>query len=386
MKHFYFKALFAFAVTFILQSSMRFLPGVGLGEILLLLVIASSIYASILSPERLPKLNDAVFPYSINFYVFTILFLITALNFYLQTIGTSFRDFIAYALSGLMLFALALHKEKTMDIAKLVVHFSVLLIALQYFFGDQTNFDIKENDPLSFQRFKAGANNPNQLALYLVCLITISLLVVENKYLKFFYYILFTYFGLLTFSDALLAFLAVSITSYFFLLVIPKRHIYVGITGYLFLLISLLSLFFDQSFNFLSEQFNERDQGNARFILYWNGLLAWIDNPISIIFGNGAGNYSGLYGPYGLFEAHSGPIDTLAMGGLVGLLILFFYPIRFIYQAFIMQEKLLFSLLLGLSFFCLFHFLIRHPIYWFTLFVVYTYIDQKLNMRKKCAD
>ena len=61
MKHFYFKALFAFAVTFILQSSTRFLPGVGLGEILLLLVIASSIYASILNPERLPKLNDAVF-------------------------------------------------------------------------------------------------------------------------------------------------------------------------------------------------------------------------------------------------------------------------------------------------------------------------------------
>ena len=183
-----------------------------------------------------------------------------------------------------------------------------------------------------------------------------------------------------------MGFFAVSVTSYLLLVIIPKKYIYVGVAGYLFLIITILSLFFDQSFNFLNEQFQERDEGGARFILYWNGLLAWADNPISIIFGNGAGNYSGLYGPYGLFEAHSGPIDTLAMGGVVGLLILFFYQIRFIYQAFIMQEKLLFSLLLGLSFFCLFHFLIRHPIYWFTLFVVYTYIDQKLDMRKKCVD
>ena len=365
---------------------MRFLPGIGLGEILLALVIFFSIYSSIINPDRLPKLNEAVFPYSINFYVFTIFFLITAINFYLETKGTIFRDFFAYALSALMLFSLALHKDKVKDIATLLVHFSVLVLAFQYFFGDQSNFDIKSNDPQSFERFKAGANNPNQLALYLVCLITISCIVLKNNTLKIIYLFLFAYVGLLTFSDALLAFLAVSLTSYFFLIIIPRRHIYIGITGYTFLMIFLLSIFFDSSFNFISEQFQERDQGNARFILYRNGLLAWLDNPISIIFGNGAGNFSGLYGPFGLFEAHSGPIDTLAMGGLVGFIILFFFPVRFVFQAFKMQEKLLFSLLLGLLFFCLFHFLLRHPIYWFTLFVVYIYIEEKLHLRKKCVD
>ncbi len=383
MEHLFFKTLFAFAITFILQSSLRFLPGVGLGEILLLLVILSSILTCILKPERIPKFNDALFPYSINFYIFTVLFLITALNFFLQTNGTGFRDYIAYALSGLMLFALALHKDKVMDIAKLVVLFSSLLVLFHYFFADKSSFDVNS---VSFNRFTAGANNPNQLALYLICLMTISSLVWKNVYFKFLSFSLFAYFGIVSLSDALLGFLAITIVSYSFLVLIPKRHVYIGLTGYIFLLTALVSIFFDQSFNFLSEQFQERDQGNARFILYKNGLLAWSENPTSIIFGNGAGNYSGFYGPFGGYESHNGPIDTLAMGGILGLLVIFFYPIRFIFQAFKMQEKLLFSLLLGMAFFCMFHFIIRHPIYWFTLFVVYVYLEQKINIRKKCAD
>ena len=64
----------------------------------------------------------------------------------------------------------------------------------------------------------------------------------------------------------------------------------------------------------------------------------------TIIFGNGAGSFSGFYGPFQVREAHNGPIDILAMGGLLGFIILFIYPIRLLYKSFLMNERLFFSI------------------------------------------
>ncbi len=386
MKHKFFKFIFAFSIAFILQSSLRFLPGIGLGEILLSLVILFSIFQCIKDPSRVPSLRGFPFVYIICFYVFIILFLVTTINFYLATPGNSFRDFFAYGLSALMLFALAVHKEKVVDIAFLLVPITLVLILIQYFFGDSSNnYDNRTNDPWYFNRFKGGAKNPNQLALYLVCLISISFIFVKQSYLKYPYIVALLFFGFLSYSDAFLAYLLVFGASFLALKLYPNKLNYIGVSSYLLILSVLLLLFSDPLFNFFIEEWQARDEGNARFILYMNGLKAWMQNPFTLVFGNGAGSFSGLYSSFEVFEAHNGPIDTLAMGGIIAFLVFFYYPIKIVITSFLMNERLFFSVSLGILFFSSFHFLIRHPIYWFTLFIMYIYVLEKINLRK-CAD
>ena len=387
MDHKFFKFIFAFSIAFILQSSLRFVPGIGIGEICLSIIIIYTIFLCFKEPSRIPTIRSFPFVYLICTYVFVILFLITALNFYLSTPGNSFRDFFAYSLSALMLFSLAVHKEKVIDIAILLVPVTIALITIQYFFGDYSSLSQNSvNDTWYLGRFTGGARNPNQLALYLVCLISISLIFIKQSYLKYPYIASLIFYGLLSFSDAFLAYLLIFGISYVGLKLYPKKYSYLGVSGYL-LIASLISLlFYDQTITLLSEEWQARDEGNARFILYMNGLKAWMSNPFSLVFGNGAGNFSGLYSSFEVFEAHNGPIDTLAMGGVIGLFVFFWYPLKLVVKSFLINERLFFAISLGILFFSLFHFLMRHPIYWFTLFIMYIYMQNKINLRKECAE
>ena len=378
-----FNFFFAFSIAFILQSKFRFIPGIGLGEIGLLLIIFSSFFLCFKDPSKIPTVRTTPFLYLIIFYVLFILFLVTTLNFYLATPGNSFRDYFAYLLSALMLFSLSVHKEKVIDIAVMLVPITLGLITYQYFLG---NYSITYEQHGSFIRFTGGANNPNQLALYLVCLISISFIFVKQTYIKYLYILACIFFGLLSFSDAFLAYLLIAGLTYLGVILYPKRFNYLGISGYLLLFSLIFFIFNEQIISLFIEEWSIRDQGNTRLTLYENGLKAWASNPFTIIFGNGAGSFSGFYGPFQVVEAHNGPIDILAMGGLLGFIILFVYPIRLLYKSFLMNERLFFSISLGLLFFFFLHYLMRHPVYWFTLFLMYLYIQNKINLRNKCVD
>jgi len=74
------------------------------------------------------------------------------------------------------------------------------------------------------------------------------------------------------------------------------------------------------------------------------------------------------------------------MGGIIGLIVFFWYPLKLVVKSFLINERLFFSISLGILFFSLFHFLMRHPIYWFTLFIMYIYIQNKVNLRKECVE
>lgn len=377
-----FKLFFALSIAFILQSKLRFFSGIGFGEIGLLSIILITLIQCYLDPSKIPSLRNSAFSYLIIFYVFFVLFLVTTLNFYSSTPGNSFRDFFAYALSAAMLFSLSVNKDKVMDIANLLIPLTLLIISYQYFLGNYSLSYVEHE----FVRFTGGAKNPNQLALYLVCLISISIILVEQIYLKIFYVSVSVFFGLLSFSDAFLAYVLVAGLTYLAFLLFPKKFNYLGVSGYLLMISFVFFIFYDQVITLLVDQWTSRDQGNIRLTLYMNGIKAWLENPFTVIFGNGAGSFSGVYSPFQKGEAHNGPIDTLAMGGLLGLIILFIYPLKLVYKSFIMNERSFFSISLGMLFFFFLHFLMRHPIYWFTIFVMYLYIQNQINLRKLCAE
>ena len=93
--------------------------------------------------------------------------------------------------------------------------------------------------------------------------------------------------------------------------------------------------------------------------------------------GNGAGAFSGIAGPFEAMEAHNTPIDLLAMGGVVGLTAVYYYPVRNAVLAYNRGMTILFPLLAGLIVFTMFHFVARHPVFWFTVFATVGTIDAR---------
>lgn len=110
--------------------------------------------------------------------------------------------------------------------------------------------------------------------------------------------------------------------------------------------------------------YEEGGQGSERVTLWRHGLEAAAESPAV---GYGPGGYSGANGPFGGMEAHNTPIDWLDQSGVLGLAALgglvAFAGVRVLRARHPVRLAMLTSLLV----FLLFHFVIRHPAFWFAL-------------------
>jgi hypothetical protein len=104
--------------------------------------------------------------------------------------------------------------------------------------------------------------------------------------------------------------------------------------------------------------------------LYANGFEAWTHSWWTLLAGNGAGVFSGEFGPFEGMEAHNTPIDTLTIGGVVGFVGLYWVAGRATLRAYANSQPLLFACTAGLLALSCFHFVGRHPIFWFTILVL----------------
>lgn len=371
--------LIAAAIALVLQTNYRLSPELGVGEIGLALFIMYAITSCFATPARTPSLREHPLPVLTLVYLLAIVLPVTALNAFYNTFGIEFRDLLAYLLCALTIFALATQPERTREIALLTLVITLALVSLQYLFGDINTAWY------ALTRFTGGAKNPNQLALYLVCLTLITAIHVRPPLLKAGCFGLLVFFGLASQSDAFLAYLALSMGILLLSLIVPSRF-FLLVAPVTLLVLLLVGLWFLGDITaMLGNQWSAADQGGSRFTLYVNGLQAWLDNPLTFVLGNGAGNFSGLHAPFQGWEAHNTPIDMLTIGGLLGFVAIYFFPVKCALDVYRLDQRLVFACTVGLIGFTFFHFVARHPIFWITIFVLFQYIKDQQEIAKPCV-
>ena len=219
-------------------------------------------------------------------------------------------------------------------------------------------------------RFTGGAKNPNQLALYASCGLVLIAAAFDKSFFRSLLIFAVIFVGLLTKSDAILASFILVGLSFILMSLIPGQYFFFIFPPLsLFILVSCFLISSD-ILPFLKNQWILADQGGSRITLWANGIHAWLDNPWTILIGNGAGAFSGYYGPFEGKESHNTVIDSLATGGLFGLFTIYFFPIQEIISAYSNRSRVLFATTTGLVAFSCFHFVARHPIFWFSILVV----------------
>jgi len=358
-------ALVGLSLALTLQTSYRMTPSIGFGELGLgLFILWVALVFFIKDRHKIRKKHKAILV--LFGYVVLILLPLTAIHTIAGTEGSSFRDWLAYLLSALLVLAIAVAEVDTRMVVRSTIIFVLLFVGLQFLFGGE--------EAWYSARFTGGANNPNQLGLYIVCCMLLVTIADFKKHITALLLVVAIFFGLRTLSDAFLAYMAAVVFLIFASSVAPKKYFpYVIVIFTLPLVVVGLGVIVEYS-DSISNIWTAADEGGERSTLLVNGVEAWLSNLSSIIIGNGAGSYSGLDGPFQMSESHNTPIDILTIGGVVGLFVFYYTVFKNSWIAYGMDKRLVFVGSVGLIVFSLFHFVARHPIFWFTVFAVSEYL------------
>ncbi|WP_341018680.1 hypothetical protein [Brevundimonas diminuta] len=288
----------------------------------------------------------------------------TLLSAALGTPGTSFQDLLSY----IFVLAVAIHLPTTSrDIQSMVIAFLVvvlLVVIVHYLVGGASAF--------YSSRFTGGAKNPNQLALYLAVAVTLSAWLPSVIH-RAIVVGLAIFLGLASGSDAFLALIAASTLVFLVLAVLPPRAALVCLP--LFLGVGLCVIAFTRIMDALLVQWGVADQGGSRVSLYVSAIEAWTDNAFSFLIGHGAGSFSGLYGPFGLAEAHNTVLDMAMVSGVLGLLLFPIYPLWTLLRSLSLNQRYAAAVFSGLVCFSLFHFVGRQPVFWVAIILFARQMD-----------
>lgn len=230
-------------------------------------------------------------------------------------------------------------------------------------------------------RFSGFSKNPNQLGTITAVAPFIAFYLYKVKRIK-----LFT----LLFTLLVVALLAKVISSdavYYSLILCGFIYLFLTFKNYniqlKFFLIMLFALIFynlvlSNLEHYIIETNDDGDQATVRYILWGNALISLLSSPIV---GFGPGAYSGLTGPFQGAESHNIIIDYLTNTGIIGLIFLFVFLYKILYKLYQSKEHFILLSLISLLTFGLFHNILRHPIFWALLFVIYSY--NNLSFKKR---
>ena len=248
-------------------------------------------------------------------------------------------------------------------------------------------------------RFKGWAQNPNQLGLLLsgFPFFALHFLIKSTNIQQRIFYtsIIFSVFivGMRTESDSLflgwfLGLLFIGFWGIYKLLInfISKRNdvstVRFAKKQALILLIIIVVLLmvvplYGKVSIIIGELYNKNSQGSLRFTLWSNGITAMLHSPL---FGLGPGPHSGkTLDSLGTKETHNTFIELATASGIIGLIALISLLIWIGFRAWrhgLIVMNAAFISLIGHS---LFHYVLRHPIFWFDLLAIATLTSRTLS-------
>ena len=267
-----------------------------------------------------------------------------------------------------------------LDVRNLMITYLVLTVLplMALLLGDLVGIRFFGIDPwYQEQRFQGWSTNPNQIGLLIAPCLPLSfwlLATSENIVAKgfwIFFAVLTALIGIISYSDALiLAWLVVFFSSLVFAAIRNRKSIY-SIFGQLKNPSQALAVFFVLTSTLIALSFvesrvlailEEGNQAGIRMTLWQHCLDAWSMSPWV---GLGPGPHSGYISALEEVEAHNTLLDVLSAAGVFGLgvyLLFWIFIFQYVSRS---REFWLLAGLFSIFFFSQFHFVIRHPVFWF---------------------
>lgn len=348
--------LLGLSLALMLQTNYRIAGSVGIGELLAIVyfVLVGARQALVGGQVQIRRPDDFTLFYSA--VVVLVITPMTLLSLGMNTQGSSFRDLISYFFTCAVLLVLP---RADRDVHTMVMTFLVVLFAtigFQFFWGDSSAY--------YFLRFTGGAKNPNQLALFLVVAVAFSACLPSATY-RIGVVLLSLFFGIASSSDAYLVFVLVSILGFTTLIVLPPRAVVFALP--LLLVMTYIAFISTGISEVLVQEWAVADEGDLRTQLWLFAFQAWIDSPLSFVFGHGAGSFSGIAGPFGMAEAHNTILDLATVGGTFGLLLFPALPLWMIVKSLSKNHRFAPAVFMGLIAYACFHFVGRQPVFWVSI-------------------
>lgn len=227
-------------------------------------------------------------------------------------------------------------------------------------------------------RLTGMSENPNQFALVIILFMAVMLQrIIESRrdVVAYIGMIISVWAGILTRSDALVISLVMcSFTGAIYIMISSlssRRNRIIGILVATFSGIGLLILNSATIAKKLAGvSADQGNQGEGRIVLWEHGLAAWKHSPA---FGLGPVSLSGIAGPFEHTESHNTYIDVLSQGGMGALAVILLIALLSFRSG---VGNRCYGFVIGLAMlmvFCLFHYMIRQPIFWLTLLLPYAY-------------
>jgi O-antigen ligase len=380
--------LFGFGIFLTIATALR-IPNwpVGPGEILLGIWMIWAMAAVMLKGR--PVLTPSICPFLVFWCVLPVVYMVgwvNGLRLGLWDPTSGVHDFgaVMFVCGLILLYGLLPEIESRTLSALLVYLISCLIImAIIYIFSLLGDGWEASRFWMDNRRFLGLSKNPNQLALGLAVVPFWGMFMARRSRstLSQIAYVMIIgtalFLGWETKSDALLLSWALAA---FVLLALgywkasTKREMgwWRGVTlkvavpfGGVFLMV-VLALGLYSNLSEIGQYYysKEMGQGSTRLALWGNGLLVFQEFPLV---GIGPGAYGGYMQPFEGVEAHNTLIDLGVSTGILGTS---FYVLLLIYLFFHIWRSgnaVLFAGLLALTVFSMFHFVLRHPVYWFFL-------------------
>ena len=281
---------------------------------------------------------------------------ITFLNSYFDQMGSSIRTLFALffgAFAGFIIANTNLVEQKYISQGGASVLIASFFAALYL-----------EIDFSNLQRLLFLSENPNQIALYSLSMLFLISWSIENKISLTIFNLFALGYGFFALSDTFFLSIFIIILFVLFGFLIRGKNLFLLMTFWALLFALAYVLIFpeNQILEYIVKAWQGADEGGGRFTLALNGILAYLESPI---FGHGAGAFSGVDIPMMRYEAHNTFIDFLTMGGIPFILIVY-VPFFLAAKELLLDSKyFILGILIGLVIFSFFHFIGRHPIFWF---------------------
>lgn len=299
------------------------------------------------------------------------------------------HDVVAYSLLIAISILLALDLDdpvRRLRTARLVVFCGVAVLTVQLADGFGVSV-VPGTDPWFFDRFRGWSLDPNQLGLMCATLTLLSIYLVEKsdrageRLLATGAGAMVFCVGLLTKSDSYvvcvsLAALALIATGAWTMLSRPSANHRLRDALMIFAVLALpvtalaLAPFARTMLVYAQTQstavYEDDDQGDTRLGLWTEAIEKGLEANL-VGFGPGAHLTSKSYKrpPPDKFEAHNTVLDLFTQGGVVAVLLFAWLCLSAFTRCWSAGLPSLAALAVGFTAFSMFHFVIRHPIFWF---------------------
>ena len=377
--------LFALGLIFTTMTSLRIssLP-IGIGEILLVVWMLKQWVSALLTGSiEIEKLNKNILIFWLLFFIILGLGMMVSSSEGRLVLKGSMHDFMAYIFSFFLSVTLLLKNQKESIYNKIkfiVIAGTIIFTFLLIWWKNISPYFLGMSLVYGGVRFTGGAINPNQLALFIVPIPALSLFLLNNKMNKkailgktflLFIFLASIYVGLNIQSDAVKGTFILMLTFFLMLSIYKKLRFPSNILLMNFVLILVFFIILlntgmiESGYYKLFNWFEKLDSDGSRAFLWVQGIKTAFESPFV---GYGPGSRI-ILSPVHSMETHNTFIDLLLQVGFIGL---------FLYIVILMnglktikRNKYLIIAFLGLIIFSVSHFVLRQPIFWMYLILIY---------------